>query len=150
MSPIDTGELVTPTSAEADAARESARKLAPYVGSPLRVYVEVGGTAETLELPAAAGRLLVRLLAEMGQGRPVGLAGFPSDLTIEQASDLLNVPVERVGELLDDASISDRRVDGQRRIRLEDVLAYKNEFLKRRQASLAELAGLSQDLGLGY
>jgi excisionase family DNA binding protein len=145
-------EVVTPSKADAVLAKESGPKLAAHLrhGSRLRLEVKTGTTSEEIVLPAAALRLLVRALAEMGQGNAVTLTPVRAELTSQQAADLLNVSRPHLVKLLDGGAIPCRKVGSHRRVLLEDVLAYKRDFLAKRQAALTELAELSQDLGMGY
>jgi excisionase family DNA binding protein len=144
-------EVVTPSKADAVLAKESGPKLAAHLRhrSQLHLEVKTGTTSEELVVPASALRLLVRALAEMGQGNAVTLTPVRAELTSQQAADLLNVSRPHLVKLLDEGAIPSRKVGSHRRVLLEDVLAYKRDSLTRRQAALAELAELSQDLGMG-
>jgi excisionase family DNA binding protein len=145
-------EVVKPTEADAALARESGERLAAHLGESggVRLQVKTGSTSEDLVLPSSALRLLVRALEELGRGNAVTLTPLHAELTTQQAADLLNVSRPHLVKLLDEGSIPSRKVGTHRRVRLEDVLAYRRDFQARRQAALAELAALSQDLDMGY
>jgi excisionase family DNA binding protein len=145
-------EVVTPSKADAVLARVSGEKLAAHLGrgGQLRLEVKAGTSSEELVLPASALRLLVRALAEMGEGNAVTLTPVRAELTSQQAADLLNVSRPHLVKLLDEGAIPSRKVGTHRRVRLEDALAYKRAFEARRHAALDELEALSQDLGMGY
>lgn len=145
-------EVVTPTEADAALARTCGPKLAAHLrqGRKFRVELKTGGTSEELVLPASALRLLVRALAEMGEGHAVTLTPLRAELTSQQAADLLNVSRPHLVKLLDEGAIPSRKVGAHRRVLVTDLLAYKREFEARRHAALDELQALSQDLGMGY
>src|SRR5436309_8907415 len=140
-------EVVAPSKADAALARELGQKLAAHKGSEIRLELITGTSTEELILPRSALRLLLRALSEMGQGNAVTLTPVQAELTSQQAADLLNVSRPHLVKLLDEGTIPSRKVGTHRRVRLEDVLAYKREFQAKRQAALSELAALSQDLG---
>ena len=149
---LNGNEVVTPTEADSALAKESSRRLAAHLGhaNGLRLEVKTGTTSEELVLPPSALRLLLRVLTEMGQGNAVTLTPIRAELTTQQAADLLNVSRPHLVKLLDEGAIPSRKVGTHRRVLLEDLLAYKRDFQARRQASLEELAALSQDLDMGY
>jgi excisionase family DNA binding protein len=75
---------------------------------------------------------------------PVG-----KEVTTQQAADLLNVSRQYLVRLLDEGRIPFRKTGKHRRLRIEDVLAFKEERDKNRRAGLRELSRLTQDFG-GY
>ncbi|MGP0064341.1 MAG: helix-turn-helix domain-containing protein [Isosphaeraceae bacterium] len=145
-------EVITPTDADSALAKDSSRQLAAYLekADGLRLEVKTDTTSEELLLPTPVLRLLLRMLTEMGQGNAVTLTPLRAELTSQQAADLLNVSRPHLVKLLDEGAIPSRKVGTHRRVLLEDLLAYKRDFQARRQASLEELAALSQDLDMGY
>jgi len=151
-SMLNGNEVVTPTKADSALAKESSQRLAAHLGDAngFRLEVKTGTTSEELVLPPSALRLLLSLLTELGQGNAVTLTPIRAELTTQQAADLLNVSRPHLVKLLDLGAIPSRKVGTHRRVQLEDLLTYKRDFQARRQASLEELAALSQDIDMGY
>ena len=153
MAQLSNGnEVITPSGADSAIAKASGQRLAEYLGraNDVRLEVRTDTTTEEIILPPSALRLLLRVLTEMGQGNAVTLTPIHAQLTSQQAADLLNVSRPHLVKLLDEGVIPSRKVGTHRRVLLEEILAYKQDFLARRQSALEELAALSQDLDMGY
>ncbi len=143
-------EIITPTKADSALAKITSEKLSAHLGKAdkLCLEVKVGKTTEELVLPPSVVRVLVRLLNEMGQGNAVTLTPLRAELTTQQAADLLNVSRPHLVKLLDEGAMPSRKVGSHRRVHLEDLLAYKQDFLAKRHTALDELQALSQELNL--
>jgi excisionase family DNA binding protein len=145
-------EVVTPTEVDAALAKESGKKLAAHLGDAkgVRLQMKTGKKNEELVLPPSAVRLLVGILSELGQGNAVTLTPLRAELTTQQAADLLNVSRPHLVKLLDENAIPSHKVGSHRRVRLINLLAYKEDMLAKRHAALDELTALSQELDMGY
>lgn len=146
-------EPVAPTKAETELAKESSRRLASYLGAKKRLHLQVvegEGRGETLVVPVSAIRLLVHILAEMAQGNAVTLVPVHAELTTQQAADLLNVSRPYLVKLMDEGKIPHRTVGKYRRVRFDDLMAYKRKDDETRAKIADELAAEAQDLKLGY
>ena len=144
-------EAVAPSEAEAKLARESGRALSAYQKRNLRVRIAAAGKAErTVELPAAAVRLLVRILAEMAEGNAVTLVRVHAELTTQQAARMLGVSRPYLIKLLDGGQLPFRKVGTHRRVTLRDLLDYKRKGDAERGKALDDLAAQAQALNMGY
>ncbi len=140
---------VTPSDADRALAADSIRRLAPLVkGSPqLTILVQAeDGPGERLVLPAPAVRLLTEILAEFARGHTMTARPIPAELTTQEAADLLNVSRPHLIHLLDQRQIPYHKVGTHRRIVLSDLLEYSRKSQAKRDAALAELADLGQEL----
>jgi excisionase family DNA binding protein len=72
------------------------------------------------------------------------------DLTIEEAADCLHVSHSYMLDLLKSGAISVRLVGSERRVRMEDIVRYKEHIDAQRRKALDELTAEAQELGLGY
>lgn len=141
-----------PTAGEAAIARESAHALSHYVPTkaPLKLRVTDADQAAPIELPAGAVALLMDILEAMAAGRGVTIIPEDAELTTVQAADLLNVSRPFLIKLLEEHKIPYRKVGKHRRIRMEDVMAYKAAIDQEREAVLDQLAAEAQAQDMGY
>ena len=147
-------ETVAPTEADALLARESSRRLASQKLGPrssVRIQLLGDGTeAEAVAVPSSAVRLFLHLLTEMAEGHAVTLIPTHAELTTQQSADLLNVSRPYLVKLLDEGKIPCRTVGKYRRVRLDDLMAYKRKDDEARARVLDQLTAEAQELGLGY
>lgn len=148
-------ETVAPSEADAVLARESSRLLATRklnrrASVRIRLVDDGGGEAETVSVPTSALRLFVHLLTEMSQGHSVTLIPTHAELTTQQAADILNVSRPYVVKLLDEGKIPSRAVGKYRRVRFDDLMAYKRKDDDARAKILDQLTAEAQELGMGY
>jgi len=150
----DNFETVSPSPADALLARESSRLLAAHkLGRQTSVRIRLvddGDDAETLSVPASAVRLFLHLLTEMSQGNAVTLIPTHAELTTQQAADLLNVSRPYMAKLLDEGKIPGRTVGKYRRVRFDDLMAFKQKDDDARSKVLDQLSAEAQELGMGY
>lgn len=150
----DNFETVAPTEADALLARESSRLLAPRgLGRRSSVRIQLlddGEEAEAVVVPTSAVRLFLHLLTEMSHGNAVTLIPTHAELTTQQAADLLNVSRPYVVKLLDEGKIPSRTVGKYRRVRFDDLMAYKRKDDETRAKVLDQLTAEAQELGMGY
>ena len=97
---------------------------------------------ETLQLPAPAVKMLVRILEEMARGNAVTLIPIHTELTTQEAANMLNISHPSLIQLLDEG-----KVGTHRRVRFEALMMYKRRADDERHAALAELAAYDQELG---
>ena len=143
----------TPLSpAEIELARVSGRVLAPLArrGRGVTVKLPDAKAEPTIKLPAAAVKLLQAILEDMASGRAVTLVQHNAELTTQQAADFLNVSRPFLIHLLEQKKLPFRRVGTHRRIRFEDVVAFKETIDRQRREVLDQLAAEAQELGIGY
>lgn len=151
----DSLETISPTVADTELARESSRQLSKFTiesfASDVRLRVQANNGLEgVVVIPSSAFRLLTDILTQMALGNAITLMPIHSELTTQQAADILNVSRPFLIGLIDDGKIPCRRVGTHRRIRFDDLMAYKQEIDQQRMQALEELANEAQELDMGY
>ena len=131
-------------------ARDSTQTLARYVrkDEPLMLRVVEDDHEASIELPAGAVTLLMDILEAMAVGRGITLIPAHAELTTVQAADILNVSRPFLIKLLDAGKIPHHKVGRHRRIRLEDLMSYKETIDREREAVLDQLTAETQEMGL--
>ena len=72
------------------------------------------------------------------------------ELTTNQAAEILNVSRPFLIKLLDEGKIAHTKVGSHRRIKVQDIIAYKQESYIRKSKALDELTEQAQDLNWDY
>lgn len=141
-----------PTSRDAAIARASGQLLSRYARdkASLTVRVTDADQAEPIELPAGAVELLMDILEAMAAGRGITLIPENAELTTVQAAEVLNVSRPFLIKLIDEGRIACRKVGKHRRLRMEDVMAYREAIDREREAVLDQLAAEAQEQDMGY
>jgi len=143
-----------PNEADARLAQESSHKLTQLLesrGADLCFRIEKGDQkGETITIPMTALRLLSGILTEMAKGNTVTLIPIHSELTTQQAADLLNVSRPYLIGLLEEGKIPFRLVGQHRRVRLDDLMTYRDRDDEARRRIADSLAADAQELGMGY
>jgi excisionase family DNA binding protein len=136
--PITASENEQPTLRKIDRALENSNHSALLI-SP---------DGEQIQLPPSLFLVLKTIVSHLTLGRAVTIVPINKEVTTQEAADILNVSRPYLVKLLEQGDIPFIKVGTHRRIRLEDLMEYKERRDAERDKALAELTQLSQDLGL--
>lgn len=100
----------------------------------------VGPKGESTPLPESVFYVLERVAEVMARGDSITVVPVGREMTTQQAADLLNVSRQYLVRLLDEGRIPFRKTGKHRRLRIEDVLLFKETRDKDRRAGLRELS----------
>jgi excisionase family DNA binding protein len=125
---------------------EFRRIVAQLTAEPVPELVMPDGTR--IALPVEVATLLRDVVLAMAEGKAVTVAPHHTTLTTQEAADLLGVSRPTLVKLLNAGELPYSTPGRHRRLRLSDVLAYRDRIRHERDLRLDELADLSADAGL--
>lgn len=106
------------------------------------------GNTRPITLSPALTHSFLELLRLVSSGRGFQLIPLDSQLTTQQAADLLNVSRPHLIKLLERNDIPFDKVGRHRRIKASDLLAYKEQRDAKRAAALEDMAKFDGEHGL--
>lgn len=114
------------------------------------VHIQIEENSEIFTIPLRALEFLSQILSSMAEGKTISLIPSDSELSTQQAADMLNVSRPHIIKLLETGVIPFKKVGTHRRISLDALLAYDTEQKQVRKSNLEFLAQQAQELNLGY
>jgi len=129
----------------ATAVREYLRA---HPATPARLRLGDGPEETQVLVPTTAFAVFATMLAELAAGHTLTVAQAQTELTTQQAADLLDVSRPYLIGILNKGEIPHRRVGNRRKILLADLLAYRLRDDDRRKAILDDLTAEAQEMGL--
>jgi excisionase family DNA binding protein len=139
---------MTPVAAPANqqAAIEEVSRLLGGIDGHCRL---VGPKGEAIVVPESVFLVLERVVEVMARGDSVTIVPVGKEMTTQQAAELLNVSRQYVVRLLDEGQIPFKKTGAHRRVRIDDVLAFKQKRDSNRRGALNKLTQLTEEFG-GY
>ncbi|SFJ91421.1 DNA binding domain-containing protein, excisionase family [Sphingomonas sp. NFR04] len=135
-----------PSASEKAAANQLRQILASHASGDATLRVlDDDKTSTEVTLTPGLSRLLMELLRHVGRGDAVTLVPVSQMLTTQQAADILNVSRPFFISLLEKGEIAFDTVGRHRRIKAEDLFAYKRARDEKRGSALSALAELDAE-----
>ena len=114
------------------------------------VKIKIQESGEFLTIPKNALTVLTAIIQNMAEGKTISIVPSDSELSTQQAADLINVSRPHLIKLLESKQIPFKKVGSHRRVLLMDIMEYQDQLTKQREDQLAFLSNQAQDLNLGY
>lgn len=112
------------------------------------VVIPRGKRGEPVELPPSVVRVLADVLDHAQRGEAVRVVPDTEEVTTGQAAEMLGVSRPYLVSLIERGELPARKVGTRRRLRLADVLLYREIENARRLAAARDLANEAQELGI--
>lgn len=119
--------------------------IAPRVGQTPRL---VGPDGVEIELPEGIHAVLASIVANLKAGNGVSVIPMHAELTTVEAAEILNVSRPFLIKRIEAGVLPHHMVGTHRRLRLADVLAYRDRVDAEAEDALAAMTAEAEDLGL--
>ena len=108
----------------------------------------VDADGHSVAMPGELVAMLRAVVEQLRAGNGVSVAPLHAELTTVEAADILGVSRPHLVKLLEQAAMPYRMVGSHRRIRLVDVLAYRDRQDAQSRHALDQLTAQAEELGL--
>lgn len=129
------------------AQNELSEEAPPWTWSALALRLPDG---VLLNLPTSIARGLFVMLSALAEGDAVTVVPMGADLTTQEAANLLGVSRPYLIRLINQGLIPCEWVGKHRRIRLQDILAYRRSRQAKQRSGLRQLTEDIETSGLPY
>ena len=132
--------------------RVATESIAPYMevlranADRQEFTIRIEGTE--FSLPAPAMKVLAKILRYMSEGKAISVVPVETELSTQQAADLMNVSRPHLVKILEAGEIPFEKVGKHRRVKFVDVKTYRAKSKAERRKKLSALQKLGQELGI--
>lgn len=143
-------EIQKPSKLEQKIALKSYSELSSVI-SQMRTEqpkIEIEETKEKIKIPFRALQLLGDILKAMSEGKPISIVPVATEVTTQKAAELLGCSRPHLVKLLENGDIDYIKIGKHRRIKFEDVLAYKQKMKVQQKKHLIEIMNFDEEMGL--
>jgi len=149
-----TETLKSPTQRDQKIAQENVEAIEKivqkYQSARKPIEIEITGEKTRIKIPPSAFRFLNTVLQLMAKGKAITIIPSDTEISTQQAAEMLNVSRPHVVKLLEKGELPCHKVGTHRRIKLKDLEDYKAKMDKKRRKLLEELAKQAQELDMRY
>lgn len=147
---ISIEQLRRPSKSEQKTAIESFPALSSILSNihTEQTEIEIEETGERIKIPVRALAFLGDILKAMGEGKPVSIVPVATEVTTQKAAEILGCSRPYLVKLLEEGAIDFIKVGKHRRIKFEDVLAYKEKMKAEQKKNIIDIMGFDEELGL--
>lgn len=110
--------------------------------------IEIEETQEKIRIPLNALKLLAEILKETSKGKPVSIVPIATEVTTQAAAEILGCSRPHVVKLLESGEIKFTKVGKHRRIKYEDILAYKKSLKEKQERLIRKIMETDEKTGL--
>ncbi|AFU68342.1 DNA-binding excisionase, HTH_MerR-SF superfamily [Psychroflexus torquis ATCC 700755] len=110
--------------------------------------IEIEETHERIKIPLSALKFLGEILKAMSQGKPFSLVPVATEVTTQKAAEIIGCSRPHLVKLLEDGQIEYTKVGKHRRVKLEDVMRYKNRMKKIQKQNIIDIMKSDEELGI--
>ncbi|NET55380.1 MAG: helix-turn-helix domain-containing protein [Symploca sp. SIO2E6] len=111
------------------------------------------GAKTELPVPPDLFNVLHQIIRELEKGKTLVVSPKKQYMTTSEAAEVLDISRQHLCDLLDNGKIAipcERLGNGHRRLRVEDVMEFREALDRKRATTLEQLAEEAQELDLGY
>ena len=110
--------------------------------------IEIEETKAKIKIPLKALNLLAKILKETSLGRTVSIVPVATEVTTQAAAEIIGCSRPHIVKLLEEGKIKFTKVGKHRRIKYEDIMAYKKQMKNNQALLISQMMESDEDLGL--
>jgi len=147
---LEIDDIKRPTKEEQEVALRSHRTLAETLGKlhTANPEIEIEESGKRIRVPLSALKLLAKILEVTGKGKPISIIPLATEMTTQSAAEALGCSRPHVIKLLESGEIPFTKVGRHRRIKFEDITAYKAKMKTERRERLSKMMAEDENDGL--
>lgn len=101
--------------------------------------IKIEASNKKIRIPRSALKLLGDILKAMSQGKLLSVMPLEADLTTQAAAEMLGCSRPHLVKLLEEGKIEFTKVGKHRRIKIDDIVTYKNQLKEQQRKNIIDI-----------